>query len=102
VKVFAFICSIYILLLSTAPCCAFENCKDETKQAQKSDRHENNGGCKNCSPFNQCGDCNGFTLTAGSMQVDTPQPLVQQVFPGYIHSFLPQYISSFWKPPRLG
>ena len=102
VKLFTFIFSFYILFLSTVPCCAVDNCNDETQQSQTADKHEHNDGCKNCSPFTLCGNCVGFTFIATSFQVDTPQQLTQQTFSGYIQSYLPQYISSFWQPPRLG
>ncbi|MBN8701273.1 MAG: hypothetical protein J0L54_16820 [Chitinophagales bacterium] len=102
VKLFTFIFSFYILFLSTVPCCAVDNCNDDVQQSQTSDRHEHNDGCKNCSPFTLCGNCAGFTFIANSLQVDTPQQFTQQTFSGYIQSYLPQYVSSFWQPPRLG
>jgi len=102
VKIFTFIFSCYILLLSTVPCCTVDNCNDETLQSQTAGKHDHNDGCKNCSPFTLCGNCVGFTITANSFQVDTPLQLIQQTFSGYIQSYLPQYISSFWQPPRLG
>ena len=64
-------------------------------------KHKHNDGCNNCSPLTLCSNCVGFTLIANSIQVDTPQPLTQQTCSSYIQSYLPQYISSFWQPPRL-
>lgn len=102
VKLFTFIFAFYILLLSTLPCCAVDNCNDETQQTQTADKHEHNDSCQNCSPFTLCGNCVGFTFIANSLQVDLAQQFTEQTFSGYIQSYLPQYISSFWQPPRLG
>ena len=100
VKIFAFILSCYILCLSTIPCCAVDKCNDKTNQSQTANRHENNDGCKNCSPFALCGNCAGFAIPTNNFQVLTPQKLTQKTLSGDIQSYLPRYISSFWQPPR--
>jgi hypothetical protein len=100
VKIFAFIFSFYILFLSTVPCCALDNCKDETQQA--SNKHEHSEGCKNCSPFNQCGNCAGFVFSLNTFQINKPKQLIRQTFSNSIQSSLPLFSSSFWQPPRLG
>jgi len=99
VKIFAFIFSFYILLLSTVPCCALDNCMDQTHQTNHS--HEHNSGCENCSPFNQCGNCVGFAFSPDVFQMQKPQQFMQQPFSASIQSVLPQFFSSFWQPPRL-
>jgi len=100
-KILAFIFSFYILFLSTVPCCAFDNCKDEAQQTQTADGHKHHDGCKNCSPFNQCGNCVGFTFSPNAFQVDKPQQLNQQKSSVKTQSILSKYFSSFWQPPRL-
>jgi hypothetical protein len=100
VKIFAFIFSFYILFLSTVPCCALDNCKNETHQINN--KHNNNDGCKNCSPFNQCGNCAGFAFSLDVFRIDKPSQLIQQTFSNTIQHNLPQFFSSFWQPPRLG
>jgi hypothetical protein len=100
-KIFTFILSFYILFLSAVPCCAFDNCKDEAQRTQKANQHEHNDGCKNCSPFNQCGNCVGFTFSSNAFQVHKPQQLTQQKSSVITQSITSKYFSSFWQPPRL-
>jgi hypothetical protein len=102
VKLFSLIFAFYILLLSAVPCCAVGNCNDEIGQTQSGTTHKHNDDCKNCSPFALCGNCLGFAISTTIFQVDIPQQLTRQFFPGYKQSYLPQYISSFWQPPKLG
>jgi len=102
VKIFTFIFCLYILLLSTVPCCAIDNCKDKTPQTQKAGTDKHNDDCKNCSPFNQCGNCTGFSFSLNIVQLQINQQLTQQAFPVYTQSYFNHYISSFWQPPRLG
>jgi len=100
VKIFAFIFSFYILFLSTVPCCAPDNCKDETHQINN--KHNHNDDCKNCSPFNQCGNCVGFAFSLNAFQINKPSQLIQQTFSNVVQYNLPQFSSLFWQPPRLG
>jgi hypothetical protein len=101
VKIFISIFALYILFLSTIPCCALDNCQDETSITQKSNQHEHSDGCKNCSPFNQCDNCIGFAFSSKIIQIDTPQQFSQQIFSGCTQFYLPEYVSSFWQPPKL-
>jgi hypothetical protein len=102
VKAFTILFAFYILFLAAVPCCALDNCRDEAQQTQTIPNHEHNDGCKNCSPFNLCGNCAGFTFSVNLLQIDKPQQLIQQTFRGDIQSYFPKYISSFWQPPKLG
>jgi hypothetical protein len=101
VKLFSFIFLVYILLLSTVPCCAFDVCNDEAQKNQTADKHGHNDDCKNCSPFALCGNCAGFTVLITAFRIERPQQMIQQKFTEYTRSYCPQYISCFWKPPRL-
>jgi hypothetical protein len=102
VKIFTFIFAFYLLFLSAIPCCALDNCRDEAQLTQMPQKHEHHDGCKNCSPFNQCGNCTGFTFSVNVLQIDTPQQIIKPILPVYIQSYVPTYISSFWQPPKLG
>jgi hypothetical protein len=102
VKLFTFIFSFYILYLSTVPCCTNDTCNDNDRQTQSTDtptRHDDN--CNNCSPFAICGNCSGFTFTNKLFQVETPEQLTHQTFTDYMQLNFPQYISSFWQPPKI-
>ncbi len=101
VKIFTFIFTFYILLLSTVPCCAVDNCNDQTEQSKSNDTHKHNDDCKNCSPFALCGNCADFTITTNSIQLGTPQQLSDPAFPYYKQIYFPRYISSFWQPPKI-
>jgi len=100
VKLFTFIFSFYILLLATIPCCVVDNCNNKIEHG-KAGKQQDNDGCKNCSPFTFCSNYVGFTLSANTFQVNAPFQLTQQVYSNYFQSYLPQFISSFWQPPRL-
>jgi len=101
VKIFTFIFAFYILLLSTVPCCAVDNCNEPTEQSNSNNTHKHDDDCKNCSPFALCGNCVGFTITTKYNQLDTPKLLTDTDFPQYTQLYFPQYISSFWKPPKI-
>ncbi|WP_447643096.1 MULTISPECIES: DUF6660 family protein [Chitinophagaceae] len=100
-RIFAFIFSFYILFLSAVPCCAIDSCRNEMQQTQKHHKHEHDDSCKNCSPFNQCGNCPGFTFTATFFRIGTLQLFTLQYFSGYNQSYHSYYISFFWQPPKI-
>ena len=101
VKLFSIIFLVYILLLSTVPCCAFDFCNDELQENQTTDKHEHDDDCKNCSPFAVCSNCVGFTVLINAFRIERPQQMIEQTFTVYTQSYLPPYISSFWQPPKV-
>ncbi|MBS1936129.1 MAG: hypothetical protein JST96_19170 [Bacteroidetes bacterium] len=102
-KIFLYIFSLYILLLSAIPCCAIGNCNDSklNKSEQQKDAGKNDA-CGNCSPFATCGNCTGFTAKVSIIIMNKPQQVTRGVFVHCPDDPLEMYIPSFWQPPRLG
>ena len=100
-KIVAYILSFYLLFLAAVPCCAFDTCKEKAVNERNNDAEKNND-CKNCSPFATCGNCMGFTIATESFRADIIKPLAERVFSDPVQGYFPQYICSFWQPPRLG
>jgi hypothetical protein len=80
-KIVCFILSIYVLVLSTVPCCSDDNCIDETKteQADKHPQKEHQGCEGSCSPFLTCGTCVGFTFSNFTISFEPSKVSVQNV-----------------------
>ncbi|MEO6870055.1 MAG: DUF6660 family protein [Ginsengibacter sp.] len=101
-KIFALLFSLYIFALALVPCCAMAQCRDDATFSQKSNNSQQHDGCQNCSPFNQCGNCVGFTITGASIRVDRLPHAEEVAFSNSGQYLLTQYVSSFWQPPKLG
>lgn len=104
-KIFCFILSIYVLVLSTVPCCADDNCIDETKteQSNQHSQEDHQDSCGTCSPFLTCGTCVGFTLTKFTLTFDTSKVFIKSVkmLPSYKNHFVKDLISKIWQPPKI-
>lgn len=103
-KIFCFILSIYVLVLSTVPCCSDDNCIDETKTEQ-TDKHsqDEHQGCGTCSPFFTCGTCVGFTFTNTSLTFEPSKIFFKSalLIPSYENHFANDFISKIWQPPKI-
>lgn len=103
-KIFCFILSIYVLVLSTVPCCSDDNCIDETKTEQ-TDKHskDEHQGCGTCSPFLTCGTCVGFTFTNASLTFEPSKIFFKSalLIPSYENHFANDFISKIWQPPKI-
>lgn len=104
-KIFCFILSIYVLVLSTVPCCSDDNCIDETKTEQ-SDKHsqDEHQGCNgSCSPFFTCGTCVGFTFSNTTLTFELSKVFFENTLlvPSYKNLFVDDFISKIWQPPKI-
>jgi hypothetical protein len=104
-KLLCLILSVYVIMLSTKPCCSDNDCqgKELTKneQARKSPIKEKE--CHGCSPFLTCGTCVGFVIAKPlnlnlKFMVETPV----QIYACYQQPFVQQVSLSIWQPPQLG
>jgi hypothetical protein len=102
VKLLAYILSLYLLVLPAIPCCATDDCNDAEVTEQKAHQTKKENESSNaCSPFAMCGNSAGFTITEENLAV-CPLALPFSIeFNDFISYRFPQYISFFWKPPRL-
>ena len=100
-KFIAYILALYIILLSTMPCCAFDNCPDDkTKQAANHEQGEE--GCGNCSPFFNCEGCATATIAFEPLSIEITPITAITVYSNYLQTSLPKGHYDFWQPPKLG
>ncbi|HVD97251.1 MAG TPA: DUF6660 family protein [Cytophagaceae bacterium] len=100
-RLFAFVLSLFILVLSTVPC------SDDHEQAQPStglsDNHSDHEQ-DSCTPFCSCSCCGiggivlstpVFSVTLHTVQTSSPSSS------HYSFDFISSYFYSFWQPPKL-
>lgn len=102
VKFFTVIFSIYILLLSIAPCGDSIEC-DERNQTEKSHndhKHEN----ENCTPFCICACC-GQPVTSKinypAVQTVSKPDIFNKNIAINDQTFNSQFSASIWQPPKI-
>ncbi len=101
VKLICTILSVYILLLSTIPCCFDVNCIDEV-EAENLDEHgqdHDEDECNSCSRFMTCGSCSGFVFLNLDflkyyLAIETLIPVHKSLSPN-------GFIAKIWQPPNL-
>lgn len=104
VKMFCVILSCFVLLFSTKPCCADNECQlgvsTGKKKIEKSSSQEKE--CPGCSPFFSCGSCPGFIVV---IQLTTTLPALSETpvkaYTPYGQSLYKQITLSVWQPPKL-
>jgi hypothetical protein len=107
VKYLCLLLSLFVLLVSSAPCCCQDDCglsEDAVAQTDQSgDSHPENDDCKACSPFLTCGSCSGFIKP---LPVPTFQGeglgFQRDLVDAYHFALYPIGASSFWQPPKKG
>lgn len=99
-RFFILILSLFVLVLSIAPCSDADCCCNEDTCAEGSDASSNNNHTS-CTPF--CSGCANFSISFEishflfefqSFQIASPISLYQSVC-------VSSYINSFWQPPKL-
>src|ERR1700754_992131 len=66
VKFLCLLLSLCVVLLSARPCCADNDCRENTSTVKKEQAGKNSSQektCPGCSPFFSCGSCAGFVVT---------------------------------------
>ncbi len=101
-KIFAYILSFYILVLTAIPCIDIpqDNTLLKIEQSQKAtDNHQNESD--NCSPFWPCNCCIPPVISqAYTLQFDC-YPFSQKHFPEYKSAFVSSVYTAIWQPPKL-
>jgi hypothetical protein len=101
VKLICIMLSVYVLILSTLPCCSDINCIDEVETAN-GDEHrqdQNDDGCKSCSQYLSCGSCSGFVfLNLDSLKVYLA---IETLIPFHMSLSTIDFIAKIWQPPNL-
>jgi hypothetical protein len=106
VKYLCLLLSLFVLLISAAPCCSDDCGQTEGKVAQADqpgDSQPESDDCKPCSPFLTCGSCTGFIkpIPTPTFQVEAIGYQTELV-DAYHFSFYPLVPSFFWQPPKIG
>ena len=102
-KVFGYILSLYLILLSVVPCCSFDDCANDNPATEQTAQHEKGDeDCGTCSPFFNCEGCAPATINVPTTSFTIVAPEVKRVYTGFIPSFIPDVHYDFWQPPRLG
>jgi hypothetical protein len=99
-KTILYIFTAYILVLSSVPCCSFDDCPDD-KQENTSPHDAGDDDCGTCSPFFNCEGCATAVIGFGNMlvSIETDDKKIYSTFstPGLSHQHI-----EFWQPPKLG
>lgn len=104
-KIFCFILSLFVLSLSTVPCCSVDNCNDEIKTAYAYNHSQDHkdSDCNTCSPFFTCGTCAGSVITGTRLGVDINKvPFIKEKFIiVYKSQIVNNFIAKIWQPPKI-
>jgi hypothetical protein len=104
VKLFCLILSVYVLLLSTKPCCSDNDCQAKlaTKKELTGNKTANEKECPGCSPFFTCGSCVGF-IVAKSFTISLPAIAEDQIkhHASYQQPHIEKVVLSLWLPPKI-
>lgn len=100
-KLICILLSIYVLFLSTVPCCADDNCVDEVETVNVADHRQDHDDdeCTNCSQFLNCGSCSGFVF----LNLDTFKyySLIEPLILFHTPLSTNDFISPIWQPPKF-
>jgi len=106
-RLFSAILSLYILLLTGIPCCAYDHCEDanvkveNTKAKHSAPQKDKENGCNSCSPFFSCHGCAGFIIATGSNTLHTVFAFPPRVYNNYKEPYVSQFVPFFWQPPDI-
>ena len=92
------------MLLSSSPCCAGDDCCNETSVAcseNAADNHPSEGPANSCSPFMVCGSCTGFVVISVNPELKPETVITYDLKRAYIQEYLDYYYPRFWQPPKL-
>ena len=100
-KYFAFILSVYVLVLTAIPCVDVpkdDNLHKIELSNTTSDHHENDHDI--CSPFCTCDCCVSPIITNSNIQL-TCVPITQTLESEYNNSFISSPFVTIWQPPKV-
>lgn len=102
-----FLCFILIaltVLLSSSPCCAGDECCNETGKecsGNSKENHHSEEPSNSCSPFMVCGSCTGFVVIADIPDLNSEPVIADDQNIPYIQLYFDNYYLKFWQPPKL-
>ncbi len=101
-KIGGLLLALLVTLLSSIPCCSFEECDEEAEGKHSS--QEIPGDCEDsCSPFLNCNGCTGFTIQNSPEEnneiLRTPSHKISSHQQWWIADGVVQPV---WQPPQVG
>lgn len=103
-RIVCLILSVYVLVLTSVPCCTDDKCNDELKTEQTSNndhQHKDNDHCNGCSLFVTCGTCTGFVYAQVVINFRPYLVLVMGKHITYHSSWVSNFYTEFWQPPKI-
>jgi len=100
VKITGIILAIYLVLLASVPCCAFDNCPDD-KAEQDASHEKGDKDCGNCSPFFNCEGCATAAIAFEPLSIQIAPLTEVIVYSMYREASLPTIHSDVWQPPKI-
>jgi hypothetical protein len=102
-KIFAYIFSVYLALLTVIPCCVFDDCPDDKAETEQSANHENGDeDCGTCSPFFSCEGCASASVNTSILSFTLAPFTVTKTYTEFLLPFMPDVHYDFWQPPKIG
>ncbi|MHA8107032.1 MULTISPECIES: DUF6660 family protein [Aquirufa] len=103
-KFFAFIMSIYLLVLSCLPCIDRQerNVMAEQKISATTQQQQHQTGDEACTPFCTCSHCPASAFSQPLALYKMPKMLFQSVKFHYEIVFNSYDFHSVWQPPKIG
>lgn len=103
-RILAILLSVYIVLLSAAPChCELDAITHDDHTEQHDDGAASHDCSGACSPFCLCNACTGFTNKTfySYFQLKTPEyvPLGHTLYLSQTYSS--PFLQGIWQPPRI-
>jgi hypothetical protein len=101
-KVICFILSLYVILLSTIPCCFDNEVKDDVKIAQDLGKSPVSEDCNAdiCSPFFSCAACSGVIFILSNFDVKSYPDLRGSKLLFYKTPYFDHFFVKIWQPPQ--
>lgn len=104
-KTLAIILSLIVTMMSSLPCCLYDNCpgdKEHAEQTVDHEDHEEEGG--RCTPFCVCATCSVPLSQISRFEHEWVTPLVVESKTRFLlleQRFSSSFFHSFWQPPKL-
>jgi hypothetical protein len=101
-RLFAFILSLFILVLSIVPCSDDEDCKEGIELTADHSGHDHEED--SCTPFCACSCCGCAALILSAPVIHVTLKEVEvftSTATSYHSDFTSNYFYSIWQPPKL-
>jgi len=95
-KFFFLALAFFVLLLSTVPCCADNDCADGNHAAQTESTSN-----ETCSPFLTCGVCTGFVFAEVGLPLKSNATEKAPRQAGHRVLFVEGWHPRIWQPPKI-